>query len=477
MNAKRSGSLFLVLGCNQAGVNLRKIRRFLLHALLLALLLLVLGVSGVLWFGRHDIPPPDISDLLPPRDVIPDAENAYPCFVAATNALYWSQYVSPGPTVISLNTHVDAIFAGRTNDDAFVSAILASNRMMLAELDRGLARAHFDPPEARRYEDRSYAFESAMTDIVRLVKLRGSHNQKTKRYDEAIQDISRLAVLSKLALQNHSPAQAFRSFLPVALHGACYRSRALAFEPETTPAQLEMLARLLPKLADLYAGHARASSEEFSFVVVHIDQFAAGAIPVGDLDSCLCDNPDNLLSLWGLRGLNGKSVPRYFFQRNRTVALAAEHCRRYIEMAPLSYAWNERSQAWPEDRSPCSRWKFVQRNSLGVALERLFLWSSRPFRDLKRLECDLSGTRLVLACNAYRKGTGEWPPSLEALVPRFLDAVPRDPYDGERFRYSRERAIVYAVGVDLKDQGGSGRFPPGSKRVEDVIFPLGRHPE
>jgi hypothetical protein len=455
---------------------MRKLRMVILRALLLSLLVLVLGVSGVLWFGSHDIPPPDISDLLPPREVIPDAENAYPCFVAATNALYWSQYVSPGPTVISLNTHVDAIFAGRTNDDAFVSAILASNRVALAELDRGLARPHFEPPEAKRYEDRDYALESAMLTIVRLVNLSALQNQKGRRFDDSLQDITRLARLSKLILENHPTGYAFASYLRYALHCLCGRSRALAFVPETTPAQLEVLARQLPKLADLNAGYARASRVEFAFVVEYIDRFAAGAIPVGDLDNCMCDNPDNLLSLWGLRGLNGKTVPSYFFQRNRTVALAAEHCRGYVLAAPLSYAWKERSEAWSEDGLPCSRWKFVHRNSLGVALENNFLGSSLPFWDL-RLECDLSGTRLVLACNAYRKTSEEWPPTLEALVPRFLDAVPCDPYDGERFRYSRERAIVYAVGVDLRDQGGSGRFLPGSKRAEDIVFPLDRRPD
>ncbi|MFZ4397230.1 MAG: hypothetical protein ACOYOU_16565 [Kiritimatiellia bacterium] len=456
---------------------MRKFCKVILCVLFLALLVLLLGVSGVLWFGRHDIPPPDISDLLLSREVIPDSENAYPFFVRATNALYWPLCVSPGTTVISLDTHVDAIFAGRTNDDAFVSAILASNRVALAELDRGLARPHFEPPEAKRYEDRGHALESAMVTIVRLVNLSALQNQKARRFDDSVQDITRLARLSKLTLENHSSGYVFASYLRCALSFLCGRSRALALEPETTPAQLEVLTRQLPKPGDLYAGYARASRAEFAFVVEYIDRFAASAIPVGDLDSCMCDNPDNLLSFWGIRSLNAKTLPRYSFQRNRTVAQAAEHCREYVLAAPHSYAEQMQSVAWPEDVSPDTRWKFVKRNSLGVAMERLFLWSMPSFRDLKRLECDLSGTRLVLACNAYRKTSGEWPPTLEALVPRFLDAVPRDPYDGERFRYSRERAIVYAVGVDLRDQGGSGRFPPGSKRAEDVIFPLERRPE
>lgn len=36
-----------------------------------------------------------------------------------------------------------------------------------------------------------------------------------------------------------------------------------------------------------------------------------------------------------------------------------------------------------------------------------------------------------------------------------LHALPVDPYDGAPLRYSRERGIVYSVGADFADTGGS----------------------
>ena len=63
-----------------------------------------------------------------------------------------------------------------------------------------------------------------------------------------------------------------------------------------------------------------------------------------------------------------------------------------------------------------------------------------------------------------------------------LEAIPADPYDGKPFRYAPAKGIVYSVGKDLVDSGGStklpaGRMPttPDGKRAlaEDVVFELG----
>lgn len=49
--------------------------------------------------------------------------------------------------------------------------------------------------------------------------------------------------------------------------------------------------------------------------------------------------------------------------------------------------------------------------------------------------CVLGGTRLRLALALYRLDQGKPATRLQDLVPRYLDAVPIDPYDGQPFRY------------------------------------------
>jgi hypothetical protein len=62
-------------------------------------------------------------------------------------------------------------------------------------------------------------------------------------------------------------------------------------------------------------------------------------------------------------------------------------------------------------------------------------------------------TRLALALRAYRVDKGRLPENLDALVPEYVPAIPRD-LDGQSFRYSARREILYSVGDDRLDGGG-----------------------
>jgi hypothetical protein len=66
---------------------------------------------------------------------------------------------------------------------------------------------------------------------------------------------------------------------------------------------------------------------------------------------------------------------------------------------------------------------------------------------------------VALAAERYRREHNAWPESLDQLAPRFLAAVPLDPYDGAPLRYRRlaDGVVVYSVGPDRTDDGGSVR--------------------
>ena len=62
--------------------------------------------------------------------------------------------------------------------------------------------------------------------------------------------------------------------------------------------------------------------------------------------------------------------------------------------------------------------------------------------------------------------------ALEALVPDYLPAVPRDPFDGAPFRYSAERRLLNSIGENLVDDGGVDGRKQGRRRAKDVLFEL-----
>ncbi len=98
-----------------------------------------------------------------------------------------------------------------------------------------------------------------------------------------------------------------------------------------------------------------------------------------------------------------------------------------------------------------------------------------------RVESLLAGAKLAVACNRFQRDKGRWPAELQELVPEYLSEVPRDPFDGAPFRYSAEKGLVWAVGKNLTDEGGSPRLlgvepatPAGRdrRRAEDFVFEI-----
>jgi hypothetical protein len=82
--------------------------------------------------------------------------------------------------------------------------------------------------------------------------------------------------------------------------------------------------------------------------------------------------------------------------------------------------------------------------------------------------------RVGLAIERYRLAAGKLPDDLTDLVPAYLDAVPKDPFDGNELRYKRLEVgfVVYSIGEDLSDDGGKER-PTGKKKkgeTWDVTF-------
>lgn len=80
--------------------------------------------------------------------------------------------------------------------------------------------------------------------------------------------------------------------------------------------------------------------------------------------------------------------------------------------------------------------------------ERL-LWDMGPtYRQHYETVFGWRTGRLRLACENYRAEQGRYPAELSELVPGFIDAIPRDPYDGEPIRYNSEYGYFWTPGPD-----------------------------
>lgn len=98
-----------------------------------------------------------------------------------------------------------------------------------------------------------------------------------------------------------------------------------------------------------------------------------------------------------------------------------------------------------------------------------------PAESIRRL----AGTAVAL--KRYQLKHGEWPETLEALVPEFLTTIPTDPGDGQPLRYRRQsndEFLLYTLGYNGRDDGGEAvrengaTTDPGFRVGKDWVWPM-----
>ena len=80
--------------------------------------------------------------------------------------------------------------------------------------------------------------------------------------------------------------------------------------------------------------------------------------------------------------------------------------------------------------------------------------------------------RAAIAVHRYQRDNGKVSDTLQDLVPKYINAVPQDPFSGKEMLYKHDQSgyVIYSVGENLKDDGGK------TEQREDVghriNFPL-----
>ena len=82
---------------------------------------------------------------------------------------------------------------------------------------------------------------------------------------------------------------------------------------------------------------------------------------------------------------------------------------------------------------------------------------------MREVEADTQNALLLttLALRAYSLDHGAYPPTLAALAPHYLQTVPADPFalsGSLRYKLTGTKYVLYSVGPDGKDDGGTAIF-------------------
>ena len=89
-----------------------------------------------------------------------------------------------------------------------------------------------------------------------------------------------------------------------------------------------------------------------------------------------------------------------------------------------------------------------------------------------RVQAQLDSVLAAIAVERYRLAEGRLPERLDELVPKYIEAVPIDPFDGRPLRYRRlaKGYIIYTIGADEIDNGGRGKIPNTEPVQQDFPF-------
>jgi len=87
-------------------------------------------------------------------------------------------------------------------------------------------------------------------------------------------------------------------------------------------------------------------------------------------------------------------------------------------------------------------------------------------------------TRAVIAAHRFRAANGEFPESLDRLVPKYLDTLPQDPFDpGQPLKYLRTDTgfTIYSVGADGEDNNATPFEGQDKASVRDLSLRFQNH--
>jgi len=428
--------------------------RFVLVASL-SLVVLIVGLKTAELMLSMDAPSANDADLVLVRREVPEDQNAFPILEEAGKKV---------DIPYDDRSELEELLAGKAWDEAKVDGLLCRNAEALALWRQGLARPDLLYSPMRGFMDAEYSWMD-LGNVASLNALR-LHRQgdDAAAFEEAMQVVrfGRRAIGGQGTLITFLLGQSIREDGLAAL-------RRMLPECRLESSRLAACGRDLSAAGSAWADLADALRGEY----------AANAGVIEDLSQGKPTGADT--------GGRRSPVPGFLLQVNRTKGMIAEEMRPAIENTGRPYAamvWPPRRAVFREGevpRFPANKLSaleaFATGNGIGKLMFAAMSQDNRPhLKCCCQYDVSAAATRVLVALRAYRTAKGDLPRLLDELVPTYMEAVPRDAFDGAPLRYDRSKKLVYSVGENLTDDGGEGpAYDPAQVeevKPKDLVFPI-----
>jgi len=431
----------------------------------LLILTLVVAALILLVISNASRRKPELDDaaLRYHRSEVPPQENAYTHFVLVSNTVaQWDYYAERHPAAF---TNALAFTHGARGDTNLLAEAVRRGEPAMTNIAAGLACAACLLPATPGY-DTPIPEVQAWRGMGRLMALKTQwlflNGDEEDAFELALDTVRFGHMIENCGggITHYLVGVAIKA-LGLARIEAMIPSCSLA------PGKLLGYAHALAQYEPNLPGLQNAFKIDYAAMCKHLDDIATGR-PEG-------------IERWDFYRLPWFFTRGYVLQTTKTKRMYAALYRMLISDVHRTClaAQTRQMGAWERPRPM----DFVAPNLGGKLIFGITAAGVSTVIDRK---CRDAGTVravcLMLALKAYHRDHQSLPESLAALVPAYLPAIPDDPFDGSPFRYSAERKMIYSVGGNLIDNGGSDKIQlgPGWKvdnytrwsRCDDAVFRL-----
>jgi hypothetical protein len=404
-------------------------RRFMLRAVATCVTFAV-GVSSCVAVRSRDLPDPGDADLLPTRVDLRPEEDGYPALRRAINELSY-------PTEDrELFGRVRRTLRGEAGLDAQLEGMVVANRAALDQARQALAASRLRLPALEPAEEVPRVRFQLLARLLSLEAHRDALQGRTLRSIRAHLDAIALGHLLETAegatLLDVMIGLSIKSIASESLRGSLSRI-------EIAPEESRSGARELALYHSSPEAWSRMWSEEYRTTKKNLLTTWATTSPVVDV------------SLHPLSWLPAS----YAFQPNRTLESYAAFIRTRQKVSSLPCARMPSDAALMSPKGWNLLHMALDRNGAGNVLVALATPNFARFQVRRCLgNTSLAATQALFGLRAYQREHRDLPEDLKALVPRYLESLPRDGFDDEVLRYSSSSRWLHSPGSDRVDRGG-----------------------
>lgn len=431
----------------------RNLKRILLKIFVIFIGFIFIFAAFIYFFPKianvltSDIAPPDDSDLQLSKVQIANSENSYFDLVKLEGNIVEK---------IGGKNLIDDIVTNKIWDQAYVDELLKQNEKVLAYFDQAATKQNFQDPEVADPKNISPNMKImsmySAREIAKISSIKAANLTKRGKIQEALDESIKVVKIG-YEIQN-SQGMLIHYLVGIAIEKSGFdRIQQIIQSTNLSPEVLILYSKKINSFKNHTEGLKNAFKAEYTNITYTTDNF-------------LSLSPEDMESM-GITQTQLDSIKQggyYYFRPNMTKALYADLARAWIKDTDCSSNTSEVELLInryglklenPIPIVPVIKLFFTE-NAIGKILFQIV---GTSFSSVTVKACNenlnSSATQTLMALKAYKFQTGSYPPTLEALITTYFPELPKDPYTNLPLKYSLDKKIIYSVGLDRKDDGGS----------------------